>query len=173
MGCACTGNAGTFSSPPRVNYPDMHHGTCMMHVPWCMPESLTSGFPWSRWQGKCSRHSRRKRNPQFYVSGKRPMVWYSLSDILGNDLQGHLINISISNYFSTLMKYSFTFQLINLENFISFHGQKTKYQGLLWPNKQLKSFELLVIIFMHRSIILWTLLHSLATVHYATFNNNV
>ena len=44
-----------------------------MHVPWCMPGSLTSGFLWSRWRGKCSRHSRRMRNPQFYVSGKRPM----------------------------------------------------------------------------------------------------
>ena len=26
-----------------------------------------------RWRGKRSRHSRRMRNPQFYVSGKRPM----------------------------------------------------------------------------------------------------
>ena len=36
--------------------------------------SLTSGFLWSRWRGKRSRHSRRMRNPQFYVSGKRPML---------------------------------------------------------------------------------------------------
>ena len=27
-----------------------------------------------RWRGKCSWHSRRMRNPQFYVSGKRPML---------------------------------------------------------------------------------------------------
>ena len=26
-----------------------------------------------RWRGKCSRHSRRMRNPQFCVSGKRPI----------------------------------------------------------------------------------------------------
>ena len=39
---------GTFSPPPRVNDPDMHHGTCMTHVPWCMPGSLTSGFLLSR-----------------------------------------------------------------------------------------------------------------------------
>ena len=38
-----------------------------------MPGSLTSGFLWSRWRGKRSRHSRRMRSPQFYVSGKRPM----------------------------------------------------------------------------------------------------
>ena len=51
----------------------MHHGTCVTHVPWCMSGSLTWGFHWSRWRGKRSRHSRRMRNPQFYVSGKRPM----------------------------------------------------------------------------------------------------
>ena len=64
---------GTFSPPPRASNPDMHHGTCVTHVPWCMPGSLTSSFFWSRWLGKRSRHSRRMRNPQFYVSGKRPM----------------------------------------------------------------------------------------------------
>ena len=29
-----------------------------------------------RWRGKRSRHSRRMHNPQFYVSGKRPMAVY-------------------------------------------------------------------------------------------------
>ena len=38
---------GTFSPPPTsketviVSDPDMHHGTCMKHVPWCMSGSLT------------------------------------------------------------------------------------------------------------------------------------
>ena len=59
--------------PPRVSVPDMHHGTCVMHVPWCMPGSLTSGYLWSRWRGKRSRHSQSMRNLQFYVSGKRPI----------------------------------------------------------------------------------------------------
>ena len=36
------GMPGTFSPPPRVSDPDMHHGTCVTHVPWCMPGSLTS-----------------------------------------------------------------------------------------------------------------------------------
>ena len=49
----------------------MHHGTCVTHVPWCMSGSLTCGA-----RGKRSRHSRRMRNPQFYVSGKRPMAGY-------------------------------------------------------------------------------------------------
>ena len=56
-----------------VSDPDMHHGTCVTHVPWCMPGSLNCGFLWSWWRGKRSRHYRCMRNPQFYVSGKRPM----------------------------------------------------------------------------------------------------
>ena len=72
------GMPGTFSPPPRVSDPDMHHGTCVTHVPWCMPGSLTSGFLWSRWRGKTFRHSRRMRNLQFYVSGKRPMAYKPL-----------------------------------------------------------------------------------------------
>ena len=67
------GMPGTFSPPPRVSDPDMHHGTCVTHIPWCMSGSLTSGFLRSRWRGKRSRHSRCMRNQQFYVSGKRPI----------------------------------------------------------------------------------------------------
>ena len=47
-----SGMSGTFSPSPRVGDPDMHHGTCVTHVPWCMPGSLTSGFLWSRRRGK-------------------------------------------------------------------------------------------------------------------------
>ena len=73
---AGAGNAGTtLSPPPRVSDPDMDHGTCVAHVPWCMPGSLTSGFLWSRSRGKRSRHYRRMHNPQLYVAGKRPMGW--------------------------------------------------------------------------------------------------
>ena len=63
------------STPPRVRDPDMHHGTCVMRVLSCMPESLTIGFIWSRWRGKYFRHSRRMWNPHFYVSGKRAIKW--------------------------------------------------------------------------------------------------
>ena len=63
---------GTVSPPPRVSDPDMHHGTCVTHVLWCMPGSLTSGFLWSWWRRKRSRHSRRMCNTQVFVSGKRP-----------------------------------------------------------------------------------------------------
>ena len=56
------GMPGTFSPPPRVSDPDMHHDTCVTHVPWCIPWSLISDFLWSRWRIKRSRHSRRMRN---------------------------------------------------------------------------------------------------------------
>ena len=42
------GMPGTFSPTPRVSDPDMHRGTCMTLVPWCMPGWLTSGFVWGR-----------------------------------------------------------------------------------------------------------------------------
>ena len=76
------GMPGTFSPPPLASDPDMHYGTCVTHVPWCMQVSLTSDFLWSRWRGKRSRHSRCMRNPQFYVSGKRPIDAISLLSTL-------------------------------------------------------------------------------------------
>ena len=48
-----------------VSDPDMHHGTCVTHVPRCMSGSLN--------RGSGGKRSRRMRNPQFYVSGKRPV----------------------------------------------------------------------------------------------------
>ena len=48
-GCACAGNVGIifphprFQRKPLVSDPDMHHGTCVTHVPWCMSGSLTCG----------------------------------------------------------------------------------------------------------------------------------
>ena len=72
------GMPGTFSPWPRVSDPDMYHGTCVTHVPWYMPGSLTSGFLWSRWRRIRSRHSRRMCNPQFYVCGKRPIAFIKI-----------------------------------------------------------------------------------------------
>ena len=62
-----------------VSDPGMHHGTCVTHVPWCMSGSLNCGS-----DGKRSQDSRRMRNSQFYVSGKRPIdmkifIWYSFN----------------------------------------------------------------------------------------------
>ena len=68
---ACYACAGTFSPPSQIRDPYMHHGACVTHVPWCMPESLTCVLLWSRWRGK---RSRCMRNPQIYASGKRPIT---------------------------------------------------------------------------------------------------
>ena len=110
------GMPGTFSPPPRVSDPDMHHGECAMHMPGWVPESLASGCLWSRWQGKRSRHSRCMRNPLFNVSGKRPLMliggnWASGDrrhrdcDIIIMHTEGHIIaseNLQFSRGFYTL-----------------------------------------------------------------------
>ena len=44
------GMPGMFTPPRRFSDPDMHHGTCVTHVSWYMPGSLTSGFLWNRWR---------------------------------------------------------------------------------------------------------------------------
>ena len=80
------GMPGTFSPPPRISDPDMHYGTCVTHVPWCMPGSQTTGFLWSHWRGKRSRHSRCLRNPQFYVSDKRPMGKHNMIPLGAGDI---------------------------------------------------------------------------------------
>ena len=46
------GMPGTFSPSLQVSDPDMHHGTCVTHVPWCMAGSLTSGFLWNWRRGE-------------------------------------------------------------------------------------------------------------------------
>ena len=105
------GMPGKFFPPPRVSDRDMHHGTCVTHVPW----SVSSCFPWNRWRGKRSRHSRRVRNPQFYVSGQRPMTmfawfcdscWMASFDSFGSDfkfdcplpVEGNLVRMVTSSW---------------------------------------------------------------------------
>ena len=43
------GMSGTFSLPLWISDPEIHYGTWVTRVPWCMPGSLTSGFLWCRW----------------------------------------------------------------------------------------------------------------------------
>ena len=71
------GMSGTLSPQQRVSDPDIHHGTSVMHVPWCMPESLTCGFRWSGWSQKRSWYFRRMRYSKFCVSGKRSIARHS------------------------------------------------------------------------------------------------
>ena len=80
---------GTFSLPSRVSDPDSITARASRMCRDSMPGSLSSGFLWSWWQGKRSWHSRRKRNLQLYVSGKRPMVLWSRFALLKSELSRH------------------------------------------------------------------------------------
>ena len=66
-----------FLPPLRVSDPDMHHDTCVSHVPWCMSGSLTSGFPLKLVVGKTFPAFRAHAQAAIYASGKRPMVMIS------------------------------------------------------------------------------------------------
>ena len=60
------------ASQKLVNDPSMHHGTCVTHARAVMH----MGFANPCWRGKSSQYSPRMRKPQFYVSGKKPiMLW--------------------------------------------------------------------------------------------------
>ena len=76
-GAHALGMPGTFSPTPEASDPDMHHGTCVTHVPWCMPGSLTNplysatrknvpGIP-----GACAT---RRGNVTYLVRGPWPFV---------------------------------------------------------------------------------------------------
>ena len=67
---------------PLVSNPGMHDGACVTQVPWRMSGSLTRGDRESV-PGVCM------CNPQFYVSGERPMV--TKSSILVFTLCVHVI----------------------------------------------------------------------------------
>ena len=72
--CACAGNAGNVfpatdfkeTASKRSRYASQHvrDAHAEMHVGMANPQ----------WRGERSRHSRRMRNPQFYISGKRSMA---------------------------------------------------------------------------------------------------
>ena len=128
---------GTFYPPPQVSDPDMHHGTCVTHLSWCMPGPLTDGFLWRRWRGKPYRHSRRMRSPPFYVSGKRPMEpfvacikklnksFYTRPTLERRKTLGHLRSIN-PNTIIHFANQSQTCQLLKSwkKNFQTFHEKK-------------------------------------------------
>ena len=74
-GCACAGNAGNgfprrrFQRKLLVSDPGMYHGTCVPHVPWCMPGLPTCG------DGENVPDIPVHAHPRFCVSGKRPMAY--------------------------------------------------------------------------------------------------
>ena len=94
------GMLGTFSPPPWISDLGMHHGTCVTHVPWCMPGSLTNGFLWSQWRGNvpgipgaCA-----SRNSTYLVRG--PLLWMGYDKVI---LLGNIFKISPSECISVIM----------------------------------------------------------------------
>ena len=115
------GMPGTFTPLPRISNPDMHHGTYVTHVPWCMSGSLTSGFLWSRWREKYSQHSWRMRNSQFYVFGKRPIVpWPDHNQLLtihASDLMRRRWIITLSTHILRIITRQIVKLYIDLQKF--------------------------------------------------------
>ena len=71
VGCACAGNAGNVF--PATDLKGNHY----LAIPACITARAVRhvGIANPRRRGKRSRHSRHMRNPQFCVSGKRPILW--------------------------------------------------------------------------------------------------
>ena len=99
-GCACAGNAGNvfppLTSKETASYQSRHaprhlrHTRAMIHV----------GIDNPRWRGKRLWHSRRMRNPQFFVPGKRPMLMGGLQKLLNHsqkagDLRRHDVHVTL------------------------------------------------------------------------------
>ena len=88
---------------PLASDPSMHHGTCVMHVPWCMSGLLTRG-------GR-ENVPGRMRIPQFYISGTRPMMAnvHYISRIIRADHEflNNLLWVD-SNRFTHFIHYYFT-----------------------------------------------------------------
>ena len=73
-GYACSGNAGNIF-PTTTGQRSRHASRNVRGARAVMHDGVANWRWWgSRWWGKRSRHSRRMRNPWFYVSAKRPMM---------------------------------------------------------------------------------------------------
>ena len=89
---------------PLVSNPDMHHGTCVTrtsrHGRHARVE-MHVGVANPRCRGKRSRRSRRMRNPQFYVSGKRPMQdeWALILSEISATCATSLLNTNVFSCF--------------------------------------------------------------------------
>ena len=64
----------TASKRPRHASRHVRHARAVMHG-WIARAVIHGGIVNLQWRGNRSRHSRRMRNPQYYVPGKGP--WYS------------------------------------------------------------------------------------------------
>ena len=152
----------THPTPPWVSNPDMHHGTCVTHMPWCLPGTLTSGCLWSRWRGKGSHHSRRMRNPLFYVSGRRSMFCIREQSMAGIAAAmviytRHEKSCTIFTMHGNLVIFQNVVFLIfnnhNDESIANYH----RYKFLNYPNHTVQLFSKLLIMQLTRILIWYTI----------------
>ena len=82
-GCACAGNVGNVF-PATEGKRSWHASRHVRDARAVMHAGIANyRFPLkSAVGGKRSRHSRRMRIPQFYASGKRPMEWMGLGQVI-------------------------------------------------------------------------------------------
>ena len=73
-GAHVPGMLATFSPPPTLKKTASKHSRYTSRHVRLARTVMHVGIAYPRWRGKHSRHSPRMRNPQIYVSGKRPMV---------------------------------------------------------------------------------------------------
>ena len=78
----------TFSLPPRLSDPHMHHGTCVTHVRWFMSGSLTSGFLWSQWRSFEVPASPVHAQPAILHSWQEAHYWPFVKGIPGGRIYG-------------------------------------------------------------------------------------
>ena len=87
-GCACVGIAGNVFSA-TAGKQSRHASQHVRDVHAVMHAGIAnSRFPLIGGGEKRSRHSRRMRNPQFYVSGKRPVAFYRQTSNIKRTLVG-------------------------------------------------------------------------------------
>ena len=110
-GCACAGNAGNV-------FPALAIPTCITaRAPCTCLGSLRSGILWSRCREKRTRHSRRMRNPQFYVSSKRPIYHMSiLFFVTSHFLSQYISNLFFDKYINVILTKSFGWRTVNWED---------------------------------------------------------
>ena len=105
----------------------------MMHA-----GSLNSGFLWSRWRGKCSRHSQRMRNPYFTYLVRGPLCLQFESPghiiILGPSLQPSAATLLASKLVMLSSHFISQWEFYIIKRFVNHNTSKwpTRFHRILW-----------------------------------------
>ena len=134
------GMPGTFSPSPQVSDPDMHHGTCVTHVPWCMPGSLYSSFLWNWRRGKTFPAFPAHAQPVFL------RIWQEAHcTVLQDDYQPHWAHKRWPGISLTIFAYNWVWHLralpkmmwhfgqpLSLNSCLECHSSVPRHRSLVW-----------------------------------------